>query len=153
MWFWWILHTLFSRGVESWGFGHVNNILEGMGVKNPKSGPGCKIVFATQGWSTEMQWKGWKWICLSSNHKVHMLHLKTLPVHIFLTKVLLLYLSFWFMLLGEHGSCSQEKKMRAIWQTTVKQTNACNIDAKHILFKQKEQKNNRIPLWYLSKFS
>lgn len=39
-----------------------------------------------------------------------------------------------------------EEKGKAIWQTIAKQTNTYNIDAKQLLYKQKEQKNNLIPL-------
>lgn len=112
-------HFFFFNAVKGWCFGHVSErLMFWKERKQKKEGSlhlGAETGLAMLGWRTAMQWKGWKWISLQtlSKTQVCMLHehaLKTLAVHIFWTKVLLLHLSFWFMLLREHWAAVRKKR-------------------------------------------
>lgn len=58
---------------------------------------------------------------------------------------LFLYLPTILITASQKTEPQLEEKGKAIWQTTAKQTNTYNIDAKQLLYKQKAQKNNLIP--------
>lgn len=120
--FWCTLWSLFFffNAVKSWCFGHVfGHILEGKEARK-KEENFCTWV-QKQGlpcWGGGRQCSGRggsEFISLQtlSKKQVCMLHehaLKTLAVHIFWTKVLLLHLSFWFMLLREHRAAVRKKE-------------------------------------------
>lgn len=113
------LELYFLRGLQGQCFGHVPKRLtfwKEMKWKKETCAKVQKQGFAMLQRRMATHWRGWKWICpsrLLSKCNAYMLYqhaLKTLEVHIFLTKVLLFYLSFWFMLLRKHRAAVGRKE-------------------------------------------